>query len=879
MTFVQQYTVKEQGFGTRTIRIMLSDTYEHLYKPDSFFSSDPNDGLVIDIVDIDQTNKALNTDTGSFKAQNLKFAISTASFESGSDDENAFWFTVDAKDFFTTRYIAVFIDPDWTTDDTLLATIDFVGKIQSAISQDDEAWDGGEYDTDINPVSNYGFMALSFDIGLLKEVKLNELMSNPDPDSVDKIAPVFGYWIDSEYVQGRIRQTDAEQIFKHRLHHKSWKDGSEGGIAMEAADPKMKYIFTPPQASIKQALNLILDKSADVLEDLFGIRTLFQIADSSLGFKTQAMRHTYKTKARTVSKSSGEKYNWETLWESSRSVGGISVWIGDEGIETRTKSAAYVDIFNFDPMLFTDPEERALVVIRSSELKHSWRTCDTALELLSKLAHAFGCYLIFGYGIESFTITFASRAQIVEDNEEVFVIDVTEASNQSSTRGADSKVELSISQANAYAAGGVDSFVIGKTSGVPYVIPEVSDKLKEDIEARALDMQLRDVEYKQLLMSAAPTIQQVRLGFKDYRYDFPLNTVYFRRNTIESEYTDGYEVDFRNWQTGILARSYIMQHSSIYVRFPWYVPGQTDGADFDWWGAEVNDLFLQAPASGIIITVAGEEIYFKTTAEFVDYLQNADKKAYESEYDLTVPFWSGFGDDASGANAKWNKVKIGSKIRLKIAVKTYSGGTFTSATQDLYYIVVDLTRGYENIETKLKLHYVGRFDYSEPSTVGESKQDSSQSQAEEVTEEAVEGTVRGYQVEDEVFILNGDSVMIMSTGNIKKSDGQEGTHGKTFGIALESGYGKDYDIEGTPNPTPDVIEVQIDGKVLMPTIYDFTNIGQPLYARLTAQEQVNNISESPLTARTTSEQNRIELGRIDGSQGFILNIHERILEA
>jgi len=101
MTFVQEYTRAEKYFSTHTLRFVVSDTFEDLFKE----SYDAGDGLTVDIFELDNWTQRLENDDGTQGVDDMPFVIDYTLCRT-ENEKNCYYFVLEAQDITKNRFCA-----------------------------------------------------------------------------------------------------------------------------------------------------------------------------------------------------------------------------------------------------------------------------------------------------------------------------------------------------------------------------------------------------------------------------------------------------------------------------------------------------------------------------------------------------------------------------------------------------------------------------------------------------------------------------------------------------------------------------------------------------------------------------------------------------
>lgn len=860
MTFYQEHIVEEAGFGSQTIRIVVSDNASDLYLQNGACNYN------CDCISIETTKQSLSLSDNKFGVDELKFTINEAATQNNDGNKYVNAFLLEASDRTKSRFIAVFFNPVYTSTAALILTAQFRGKVSDKISGQDLDWKNAIYSGTINPLREWKFTALSIDYALLEKCSLIEKIPKEDGNKING-------------VYDRITTAEMDAIFKPRLAY-------QGISGTTGADWFYNHFYR--LGSLCDALQLMFYKAGmeyavdvytGILNELYpGQNFTVSIATSILTIKTQPTGYRlgdyqgYVPQLRiglgdpaSVSYAANKKIQLKIAQ--------------DTGIANDSDSPIYINERMFDASLNVLDVEPLKSRI-GTENNLNFKQYGNLAELLFGIARSLGCFVKFSLtGTNNINIQFVSRENNIE-SELTELIDVSDAALDLSGNSSEGKATTYFTTANSQAAEGQD-FITNKE--IPtywgqndtdfkylFLSPSeyVSEKLvKENVHRDELK-EKKDIEVKRLLFSTSQTLEYQRyyaktiypiyLLYPDLRPGHDYMLCYQPMNIVHSS--------VKNPTAGTISQSLPERLSTgLYIRVT-----KTD-MEYDPDNAPFYDLStsdnLFCPANGIHIKYDGVEESFGYTAErpkgltdYINYLMAIDEQYYTQEYSLTVPYWSGF---KKGATIKWNQIQLGSKIKLTWNVINYAGGVFTETAVTKTFIVNEIERDYQKVETKIKLHYEGRFAYTQSIAAPAIKDYIQDEPQNNTTTEVIKEFIAASA------IVAGDAMMV---------DEVVGVVGALSSIPLQTYYGKTIGIAMNDALVNETVFVQISGTVFC-NAYNFTgHIGKYVYCRkkthTTGMQDSTNISWDLLNVASLTENSIIVLGKIDGTNSFVLGITE-----
>ncbi|MBX3045287.1 MAG: hypothetical protein KIT33_12585 [Candidatus Kapabacteria bacterium] len=761
---------------------------------DSYEELFQNIGIETDIFILESVRKDLNTEEGSFAIDELPFSINQLACQS-DEDHNALFFCLNATDLKFNRYCALFFGSL-----PILENLDFIGKIDSKVSGDDKIWQSGNYGFEINPLREYNFTAYSFDIRVLEEAKItSNIYKTVDNDNI-QISNIIDRWRDNNY------QTFSE-LFNHEIFF--WRNTAS-----------LQYCYFSPLGNLYKIIQKYLDFTAEILQEKLGISLNLQLLESDLGIGVQLA--VYKFIQTLINGFPVSR--WEV--ESGEEIRGLR--LRDNWVPDSTTSAAHICIKMIDPYYSADSEEDE--TIASNEKEFSFLMLDNTAELLFSIARSLACYILPSYVAgNQINFEFKSRKGIVE-NDYTYIIGSQEAGFDTSSILTSNKNSY-YSNANNNANDGFDSYVQGDSS------KDFTTKNNE----RKLTEQRKNIKYDRLLFSSSPTMIGLKNEQGIVRNYQPLNAVYrnsYLRTYDESNYD--YGIKYKGEKSSYL-------HTSIYIHT---VPAPESEV-----ATNLGSIIPVArPVAGVVAKVNNENMHFNTLTDYVNYIMSRDVQYYETEYNLTVPYWNGFSKNTDGSNPSWKNIKLGSKIKLYESIKRYEDEEWIDVDVQREYVVVGIERNLQKPETTLKLHSLDRFAFG--------TWDSPVSPPVFIFQPGTQSNLYDESMDVESFesdteIESGDVVMIKPNQKIMKAENKSIYYHYPIGIALSSGG------------VGDTIVVQLSGLVKS-SRYDFLQAGKMIQLRYNPADL--NLSTSLLEDKTADEDMIVNLGLSVSPDSLFMNI-------
>ena len=804
MIIIQEWERFEQSFGKHKFRLVIADNYDELFLTDAELGI--TDADKVDIFQVSPPTTKLNTDDGKFAMDEMKITV-PAFIADTEKRKQALWFTYDAVSLKKNRFCVLFFDADFSTEDTLLDTIWFIGKVTDQVSGTDSILSGNEYDETIDPERDYDFKCHSFDISNFKNIKLRTKFETAEGTEIE---PIY-----SE-TNPRITQAELDNIFDYRLYY-----------ALEYFDSTTVNAYLKPLGSLYKAIELLFLKGSDILSEIIGTPMTIELVPSSLGMTVAPSNFEFKQHSVEIEK-----------WE-----------VTDKRIKLRL-DPVLTSVDNwcnplihrrmFDPSL-NQPESTSVDNTTNQETPLSFWQFESLTELLSSIAKSFACYPFVKYKSgRTIQVEFRSRENLLS-NEFTQIIDWTDGSIDLTSMLSKGDVQY-VGKSTYYTTDGYDE------------LPAINDQTREPSKRNEFDYSDKLKEQKQItdeddygltLFTTAPTVIKSS------------NTTYtgsgLDRETTIKRFPFNVQLTNEDGKPNYSEPSTYLEklHSSIYIAvYPLTAEQQT----------RLGNSIVYRPGSYVYTTIDQKEEKAETLSEMVNKILGKEKQYYETEYKITVPFWSGF--KTATKEPSWKNVKLGTRIRLtETNRKTFNTDTQTwDAVTDIKdFVVVEIKRDPDKPETELKLHNVRRFAISADTTDNETG-------SIEVTEPT--DTVKELNPNlTETFVCietvsKGTAVMTDDNGKIKPSIPKAEYYNRTVGIALN-------------NALPgESCKVQIQG------IYSDTSLsltpGSNVFVRKLFSTAIDNVSQTPLESPTTDEDMVMILGKAINQTSFKLDFTELI---
>ena len=882
MTFEQTYPLdNEYGFGSQSILFRISDTYEHLFleNTDSAFfdSGERIDCFPANCFEIEGSKKEFETENGAFKVDEMNFTMDAAACVDDID-KNALYFTLEARSIAKSRFCAVFINPDYTSEETLISSIDFIGKVNTKVSGDDIKHNRQQYNTLLNPLRDYKATAYSFDVTMLERCKNTEEILLPDGTTTDSVYTrinrrfkVAEWNSGTTYYKNDIVSDGASTLTYYRSIYDGhsnmavtnttyWEEYDSDFIIDEIFKPRlygavnatelsnlmgtgMRYFYFYHLGNLYKIIRMYLDVASEILEELIGTKLTITLSQNSLGVQTApTVIDKDSIKNPEVNPYQANLNHLEELVLNELDVPGMhkSVpWIHRRMVDNEFAT----------PNSLSDVQEQII----NNEKTYSFKNLDNIAEILFEIARCFGCFIFATYtSTTGINIKIVPRQNIVNDDS-VYIIDAEKAQLDQDTVDS-GETNYYYSRANNLAWEGKDFIDRRKWedengSGDPTATSEKEmdaiDELKDNSQ-----------EVKRLFLSTGLTKEHNYHYFQSSQfinYTLLMNSLI---TDVDESVSGIEESDFFDYGKGSNI-AFERLHSAIYVR---HEPLSSEQAGY------LGSASVWSPAQGIWGLINNEVVAKATLSEYINALLAYNIQFYENGYEWTIPFLNGFSlSPTDHSDASWKNLVLGNKAPLKEKYRQYNetSGQWEEITPDeaTQFVVISIERKYADLSTNLKLHALGQFIYGmayDMDKTGDAPL--SFPSTESYSPVYVPDGARLYTYDDDIDFY--DAVMVKPNGRVIKTESLQAYYGLTVGIAMVSGE------------QDDELPVQIEGRVEN-SLWSF-DLTKPVFARTNASG--TNITQEVLSEPSSTEDLMIELGWPDTETSFILNKQEYILD-
>ncbi|MCO5250685.1 MAG: hypothetical protein M9949_04600 [Candidatus Kapabacteria bacterium] len=710
----------EKKYGWQEKRFVVADSYDELFLVDGSIANTQ----FVDIFQLEAPLQELNITEGAYAIDTMTFTIDQSAIRTEYDD-NALQFCLGSLDTRNNRYCALFTNPDFTDDDTILECVEYIGKLKPEIAGDDIKWAGDQFDVNIDPIRQYQFTTVSFDVSVFEQVAFFTKIELPDGSFTN---PIF------DALEPRITIADINAIANNRLAYKR----------VLPDDSQFEYQYYR-SASLYDALLLLFSKAENIIEEITGTIFTIELVPGSLGFKASVADY--------------------ELSESATDSISQTLVRDDVKIELKLNSTpagpGWSNPFIHRRMLNPNMGDK----LNSLENELSFWKHDNLSDLLYDIARSFGCYLIVRYKANrAIEVKITSREGLVGDDF-VYIVDAEKGSINLSSSSSSDNVSL-YGQGTVYTVDGYDNLMeITDTTVTPNILNELVTSqtlvnLKEQIKKR---------DGKQ---SPDRLLLNTNIGaYTKSRRDYVPNGGGTKNTVTRTLPINTFEYAPLSGNT--IYKTYEVLTTGIYVQLKPFTTEQIDllGADTAIW----------RPTARIHVRINNVDLSFDKLSDYINALLGNDKQFFLSEYQLTIPSWNGFSLSPDGSNGSWQNVRLGSKLKLiENNRKELIAGIWEELSDEKDYVVVGIERNPNHPETILKLHNLRRFAVSPSDEAPLSMKEHDELQGNELDYDASIVAVH----ETTEVIYGGSAMMQNSDETVSNLLPKSNCMGRFVGIAL-----------------------------------------------------------------------------------------------
>lgn len=806
MLFYQKHTYNEYQFGQQTVMFAVSDSYSEIFSL--------SDGVETDIFSVGSLKQDLNLSESKFAIDELDFSINQATCKS-DNDRNALAFTLECKDKF--RVCAVFFmkEGEVPSNENLL----FIGSLNNKVSGDDLYWSSLPFGTLINPIREYKFSALSLDISLLEKCKFSGNNYNQNSARVNNIYE-------------RIRANNdvlIEALNEGNLFSHIESGGNLGKM--------INYYIT--LGKLSKAIELYLSKASEMIYDLTEMNIGFVLEESDLGLQFSPIQYGLSADKKVIYDQyvyNNSFYNLGLNWESGRGD-----FYQEPLIDLRIVHANYMrDLGDWNDKDSEDEinTERGLNAraMYGTEKAFSFEKLNNVSELIFEIARAFACYLTTRYSLSTngeliIYFKFLPRTNLISDSK-AYILGASDASFDTSAIVSNESNKF-YSIANNTASDGTS--IVKITNKGESINWGISDELKRANELRSEETRQNDTKYQRLLLSTSQTL--LDLG----------NNVHIPVNTFVG-FPPNKDMIFLT--TALFAKTHILEAEQRGLLAQY--------------GENISS--CHRPIGKVYTTIDGKAVSDECgdgvqLADYVNRTLSHEKTYFETEYELTVPYWNGFSKSGGGFDCKWQNVRLGTIIELNEDIRVLVNGQWQifRPSKGTSFVVVGKELSLSGIETKLKLQNSDRYAYNTYYTGKEGeflapKKSTFWSKPTVMLKDYSQ--YKSAEIKPGENILIGDAVIF------------DNSIRKVFKAVAKSEY---YDFEfGIAKEIVGNICYYQDSGVIECYAFNF-DTEKLVFVRTAPDSNSLNISQNYLTTKTDTEDMAIWLGKPKTNKSFVWN--------
>lgn len=692
MHYTQTHNLHElQPDGTaRLVQIccVVADSYIDVFTSDGISQHD--------IIQFDTVKQDLNVESGAFAVDELQFTIQGASVQTPLQNA-VLSFILAAADTAVKRYIGVFLGEDGGNP-VNLGNLLFIGTVEAEITGTDVHWRNTEYATNINPLRDYEFTALSFQMTVLDDI-------DPYADVLDVATPAdlqarnaFGELFPC-YGSATIQQFQDGMGWRYAGFFTApgtlpWFRLAPGGTTVRGSMVGVN-LFNFLQALLKLA--------EPVIQTKFGIAMSVNLTASATLLRGNVADY-------VVSADSGKPMQIENI---GTGLFGVNAAIRESDVfnvggESLSIKPLYVDFamcypdyansanksFSDIPDLpqFTPPQKHPFYTKNTENVEQigyelSYKKFKSISALLFGIARSLGAYLRFKLLTPtSLQISFEPRNR-VEGDGELRLRDAVSARLSTSPFSEESKKEVGrkyTGQTTAYTLDSVDTAIVRKFTienpglfsgqfqkGIPQ---GWEPSLRMDSQP-AGEVLLHSTGWA-LATAKSETVQP----------SYPQNLVFA---VVRAGTTFSAGAALPLYLDALFTNPGMLVNTGLFVQMQ--DAGSPSG-------------FVIRPIGALTTKLNGEDLYFPNLAWFISWLEDRDGAFYKTEYEIEVPYLTGFSKNADGSFASWKHVNLSQILGPKLRLNDGYG--------EKLFSVVGVEWKLQTASVVLRLHNSSRFGFS-----------------------------------------------------------------------------------------------------------------------------------------------------------------------
>lgn len=244
------------------------------------------------------------------------------------------------------------------------------------------------------------------------------------------------------------------------------------------------------------------------------------------------------------------------------------------------------------------------------------------------------------------------------------------------------------------------------------------------------------------------------------------------------------------------------------------------------------------PIGRLDVKRGSEDNYYYSLADFVNQINQADLEQYSTKYKLDVPYLMCASTSSLGTAPSIMNLAIGKIITI----------------DGLDYILDSYEIDLSKMSVSLELTGSGRYNFGTAALLTESKEYGIQVGETESTDAT---TLTGLTLVT-ANVSQGELVSLVSADSVEPTEPLEAHYGRILGVATHDAV------------VGETVNVQISGKIVISWLTGSVN--DAVFARVVSATE--NMSTTPLTVKTVSEDYYIEVGKLVDTNTLQINIKE-----
>lgn len=703
MHYTQAHTLHElQTDGTsRAVQIcfVVADTYAEVFTSDGVSQHD--------IVQFDGVKQDLNIDSGSFAVDELQFSIQGAAVQTALEKQ-VLSFILAATDVAVKRYVAIFLAEDGGNPvnlDNLL----FIGTVEAESTATDAQWSGSEYSTNINPLRDWQFTALSFQMTILDDIDpYLDVLDVATPaelqsrNAFGELFPCYGSATTVQFHNGLGLGyagifTDQRTLPWSRL----------SGMNIWGAPISRTVRGSMVGVNLFNFLQALLKLAEPVIQARFGIAMTLNLKASATLLRGNVADYIVSTDSKKPMQIENIGTGLFGTNAAIREFDEFNVSAPSLSIKpmyvdfamcypdyANSANATFDNVPNSLPKFNPATQKHPFYTRRTENLEQigeelSYRRFKSISALLFAIARALGAYPRFKLlSPTSLEISFEPRHS-ANTNGEIRLRDAVSGQLTTSPFASDEKKsddngqKKYVGQTSAYTLDSVDTAIVRKFTveqpifQLPKGIPQGWEQSTRMNNQPAGESLVHSTGWA-LVTAKSETVQP----------SYPQNTV-FAVTLDTTTYSAGYALPL--YRDALFTNPGMVVNTGIFVLIQ-----------------DASNPLGQVlrPMGALTTKLNGEDVYFPNLAWYINWLEDRDGAFYKTEYQIEVPFLTGFSKNADGSLSSWKYVNLSQVLAPKIRLNDGYG--------DKIFSIVGVEWKLQTASVVLRLHNASRFAFAAP---------------------------------------------------------------------------------------------------------------------------------------------------------------------